>query len=139
MIRLAALDAEDLAVMSALVQDAVFKVGDITFAHSVFAIEMNRFAGEKAQGRLAVPERRRTVIHFARVTSVRTVGIDRSKPDAVLNMLALQFSGGDAPGGTIEITCSGAAAIRLDVECIEAQLSDAGSAWEALGRPRHEN
>ena len=49
-IRLIALDEEDLAVLSAHVQDAVLKVGDIVYLPKErrFAVAMNRFIWEKA-------------------------------------------------------------------------------------------
>jgi hypothetical protein len=57
----------------------------------------------------------------------------------VLSLLAIRFIPRNAedPGGTIELVFSGGGAIRLDVECIEATLSDAGESWAARGRPEH--
>ena len=52
-LKLAALDAEDLQVLSAHVQDAVLKVGDIRFfaADGHLVLTMNRFVWDKAQGK----------------------------------------------------------------------------------------
>lgn len=55
----------------------------------------------------------------------------------MLNLLAITFEAGDAPSGTIVLTFSGGAALRLEVECIEAQLADLGAAWETPSRPSH--
>jgi hypothetical protein len=56
----------------------------------------------------------------------------------VLSLLAIRFvPGAEAPAGTLELIFSGDAAIRLDVDYIEARLADLGAAWEAAARPRH--
>ncbi len=57
----------------------------------------------------------------------------------MLSLLAIRFIPRNAedPGGIIELVFSGGGAIRLDVECIEATLSDAGEPWAARGRPEH--
>ncbi len=69
--------------------------------------------------------------------AARATGIDRQKPDEVLSLMAVQFTAGETPAGTIELTFSANAAIRLEVECIEAQMTDLGAAWETESLPRH--
>ena len=92
MLKLLALDEEDLKIVSAHVQDAVMKVGDLEFvaATKQFVMPMYRFAWEKdasgAQGRSR--ERRNSVLHFDRVLSAKLSGISRDKPDDVLSLLA---------------------------------------------------
>ncbi|PTM97663.1 DUF2948 family protein [Mycoplana dimorpha] len=139
-LKLMALDADDLAVVSAHLQDAVFKVGDITWdaRHGVFTIALNRFVWEKAaEGRKGF-QRRRTLVAFKRVQAVRSIGIDQSNHDAVLCLLAIRFTPKeDGPDGTIELLMSGAASIALDVECIESQLADTGATWETGLKPSH--
>lgn len=144
MIRLAALDAKDLEIISALTQDAVLKAGDISRSKTgTFALEMNRFAWDKAPRRflgkalLATQERRRSVLHFARVSDAKMVGISKTKPDDVLALLAIKFIHSEAPAGTVELLFSGSAIIRLTVECIECQLTDIGAVWAAIGTPKH--
>lgn len=140
-LKLAALDEQDLAIVSAHVQDAVFKVADMQFLgpRKRFVVALNRFAWEKKRKWLSRRhERRRSVLHFEGVTGVRTSGIRREAGDEVLSLLALRFLPRDeAPAGSIELTCSGGAAIRLDVDFIEARLSDLGAAWETTALPRH--
>ena len=144
MIRLAALDIKDLEIISALTQDAVLKAGDISRSKSgTFALEMNRFAWDKAPRKFlgkALPstdERRRAVLHFSRVTEAKMVGISKAKPEEILSILALTFVQAEAPTGTIELMFSGNASIRLSVECIECQLTDIGGTWAALATPKH--
>ena len=69
----------------------------------------------------------------------RAAGIDRNRPDDILSLLAIDFvPAEDSPAGVIELIFSGNAALRLDVECIEARLTDLGAAWETPSRPRHD-
>lgn len=139
-LKLMALDAEDLQVISSCCQDAVLKVADLEYlaAKNQFALSLNRFAWE-VDGKSKTPERRKSVLHFAQVNGVKISGIDRSQKDMVLSLLAVLFEAGDEPGGEIELVFAGDGAIRLNVECIEAQLADMPAAWEAKGRPSHED
>jgi Protein of unknown function (DUF2948) len=137
-LKLVALDPEDLAIVSAHLQDAVAKVGDIAYLpkEKRFAMVVNRFdwTGERDS-----PLRRRAGIHFERVLAAKTRGIDLSAVDAVVNLLAVEFEEKRAPSGVVTLFFSGDAAIRLEVECLEAALSDLGPRWPAQKRPRHED
>ena len=134
-LKLTALDADDLAVISAHMQDAVLKVGDIRHlgAAKQFALIANRFAWDADQ-----PERRRTGLHFDRVTRVKSQRIRQGDKNAVVSLLAISFEEKDAPSGDIVLTFSGGGLIRLEVECIEARLRDLGPAWGTERRPKHD-
>ncbi|WP_279482805.1 DUF2948 family protein [Aureimonas sp. SK2] len=143
-LRLNALDDEDLRIISAHVQDAVLRVGDLSLDGRAgrLLVPMNRFAWEAQKPRrwFAKPEpgeRRRSVLRIDRVLSASRTGIDLQAPEDVLSLLALRWRPGDAPSGSIELVFAGEAAIRLDVECIEVQLSDLGASWSTLSRPMH--
>ena len=138
-LKLIAMDKEDLGIVSTYCQDAVCKIGDLEYLkqENRFIVVMNRFVWEVV-GKKRTRERRRTVMHFNQVDNVRITGIDRSKPDEVLSLLAVTFEPDDLPAGTIHLIFSGNAAIRLDVECIEVQLSDMDAAWEAKSQPAHD-
>lgn len=137
-LKLIALDADDLAILSAHVQDAVLKVRDIAYfpGEKRFVVAMNRFAwsGDGSQRQ----ERRRTVLHFERVSTARQRNIRRDAGEAVLNLLAVTFAEGDAPAGTVSLVFSGGGEIQLDVECVEARLADLGAAWKTANQPRHD-
>lgn len=139
-LKLIALDEEDLAVISAHVQDAVLKVGDLSYlpAERRFVVVMNRFIWENADGRRRTYERRRAVLSFDRVLSVKTSGIRRDRPEAVLELLAIEFSAGEAPAGAVTLIFAGGGAVRLDVECIETRMADLGAAWATTARPAHD-
>ena len=136
MLKLSALDIEDLAVISAHMQDAVLRVGDMGYSpkRRQFALVANRFAWDKAQ----TPERRRTGLHFDRVLSVKTLNIDLAQKDEVLSLLSVSFAETDAPAGEVLLSFSGGATVRLMVECLECQMADLGPAWSAVGVPHHE-
>lgn len=141
-LRLAALDAEDLAILSAHVQDAVFKVADTTWLprEGRFVVAMNRFVPDPRPARLfrrPQHQRRRAALDFARVRGVRSAGLDRGRGEDVLCLLALRFEPADAPSGTVELVLAGGATIRLEVECIEARLADLGPAWATDTVPKH--
>lgn len=141
LLKLAALDEDDLKVISAHAQDAVMKVGDLVYRprEKRFAAAMNRFAWEKRRRLFARGhERRRAALTFDRALAVRTAGIDRARPDTVLSLLAVTFRPAEAPpAGTVLLTFSGGAELAIDVECIEARLADLGAAWQTPARPRH--
>ncbi|MBO9099878.1 MULTISPECIES: DUF2948 family protein [Rhizobium] len=139
-LKLVALDGEDLAVVSAHMQDAVFKVGDMAYEPRglQFSLTANRFDWEKADGKAKGYQRHRAALVFKRVLAVRTLGIDRRRRETVLSLLAIRFEQkGEGPDGTIELTLAGNATLALDVECIEVQLADIGGAWETAKKPTH--
>lgn len=139
-LRLLALDAEDVSVVSAHVQDSVFKTKDMAWhpRGGQFSLAVNRFVWEEADKGGKSFERRRAALVFKRVNAVRLAGIDRGKPEEVLALLAIRFSpNGEGPDGTLELTLAGGRAVALDVECIELQFADIGGAWETVSKPDH--
>jgi hypothetical protein len=137
-LRLIALDEDDLTVISSHLQDALVRIGDIAYvpSHQRFAAMLNRFDWQKASSGGA-NERHRAALRFERVRSAKFKGLNPAASDAVLELLALRFEPSDAPSGTITLIFSGDATIKLDVECIETELSDLGPAWRARSKPQH--
>lgn len=140
-LKLLALDDEDLLVISAAMQDAVMKVSDLKFdaAKQQFMCAANRFVWEQKKPFFwRQHERRLSSLAIKRVKNMRYRGIDRTKSDEVLSLLAIRFSKhGEGPEGQIEFMLSGNAGILLDVECIEVQLTDTGAAWATRHQPKH--
>lgn len=137
-LKLIALDEEDLAIISAHLQDAVVKVVDMGFLprSQRFAMLLNRFDWDQkviANERV----RRRTGLHFERVRDVKCRGMAEAQRTGVLNLLAVTFFPGDAPSGYVLLTFSGGAELRLEVECIEASMRDLGPAWGCSHTPKH--
>ena len=139
-LKLLALDDEDLTVVSAHMQDAVFRVGDVEYypKNGNFALSANRFAWEAADRAAKGFERCRAMLCFKQVKAVRSIGFDRGKADTVLSLLAVMFEkDGEGPEGSIELVLAGGGSIVLDVDCIEVQLADTGGTWETTLKPRH--
>ena len=141
-LRLAALDAEDLNVLSAHLQDGVMRVADMAYlkAQNRFAAVINRFDWENAEAgskTAATFSRRRTGLRFERVKSAQVSNIDLTSKDTILSLLAVQFEMKDNPEGFVTLHFSGGGAIRLHVECIEAELRDLGAAWATAKMPAH--
>jgi hypothetical protein len=134
-LRLLAQDEADLAVISAAMQDAVMKVGDIIFepaAHRL-TIAFNRYRWEAGGG-----ARVRSGLQFAGVLGVQARKIRRGAPEAVLELLAMTFSAGDAPGGDVTLSFAGGGDLRASVECIDAVLADVSTPWPTRRTPAHE-
>ncbi|MGL4396836.1 MAG: DUF2948 family protein [Hyphomicrobium sp.] len=153
-LKLIALDAEDLCVLSAHLQDAVVRIGDMAYLplERRFAIVANRFdwsrslaTGTRSSGsKGAQPghgERRRAGLRFERVSAARVLGLNLNDKSQALALLAISFepAGGEptAVDGHVTLTFSGGAAIRLDVECLEVELKDLGAAWTTKRIPAH--
>lgn len=137
LLRLVALDEDDLAVISANLQDALIPVSEIAYLprEKKFALAGKRFDWVKA--RAGGCERCATGLHFECVRRVAISGFAQDQKDLVLNLLAIAFEPADAPSGEILLTFSGGAAIRLEVECIEAQVRDLGPRWPCRREPHH--
>ncbi len=142
-LKLIALDAEDLDVVSAHLQDAVVTVGEMAYlkADRRFAAIANRFDWTDAvvsrAARKKSYKRRRAGLRFERVLGAQVTGIDLADKRHVLSILAIRFEPTSAPEGHITIAFAGQAAIRLHVECIEAALTDLGAAWATKAKPEH--
>jgi hypothetical protein len=138
-LKLIALDPDDIAVVSTHLQDAVVKLADIVWLPSEhrLVIGLNRFDWEACGCEDPCYKRRRTALRFDRVMAFRCRNIDCKAKDTVLNLLAVEYDATDAPAGTVTLIFSGGAALRLEVECLECELTDLGPTWDAKARPEH--
>ncbi len=126
--KLIALDADDLAVISAHVQDAFVQTGDIIWRQSEkrLVVGMNRLDWEQTLGGQTEPRRLIAALRFDRVLSCKSRNIDLGAPDTALELLGIDFHPGEAPGGSAVLMFSHGGALRLDVECLECELADLG-------------
>jgi Protein of unknown function (DUF2948) len=138
-LKIAALDAEDLVIVAAHLQDAVVRMGDVLWQpkQRLLAMAVNRFDAFEPVGHGQPGVRRRALLRVERALNARIRGLPVSDPDAVLSLLTLRFEPGEAPGGTLTLVFSAGAEIALTVECIELALADLGPVWGALRRPDH--
>jgi hypothetical protein len=144
-LKLQALDSDDLNILSALCQDAVVQVADLTYsaAERRVALVCNRFDWPAAQpaprkGAHATYARKRAGLRFERVVRVQYTGFDPKSGGTVLALLAIEFTPVEAPSGRITLQFAAGASLRLDVEYIEAELKDLGAEWSTKYRPDHD-
>jgi len=121
--------------MSAAMQDAVAKIGDISFEAQArrLTIAFNRYRWEAGGG-----ERVRSALQLGGVLNVQARKLRRNAPEAVIEILALTFEPGEAPGGVVTVSCAGGGDLRASVECIEAVLADVSQPWPTPRKPAHE-
>jgi hypothetical protein len=142
-LKLVALDRDDIEVISAHVQDAVVRVADILWQprEHRFVMVLNRFdwigADDARTGAKPEYRRCRTALRFERVLTCKCRDLSQLDKNTKLNLLAVGFVEGEAPAGIVTMTFSGGGVIRLDVECLEAELADLGEVFVADARPNH--
>lgn len=146
-LRIRADDDEDLAVLSACLQDGLVAVRDITYlpAEGRLVVIVNRYRWEAAE--TGPPdeghgERVICVLALDGVRQVRQRGIDRGKPGQFLSILQLRRVGGDGasqPGDlpAIDILFSGRAAIRVTLERFQLRAEDVEEPYPTAWRPKH--
>jgi hypothetical protein len=134
-LHLLAEDQEDLAVISAALQDAVTKVGEIAFEAKArrLTIAFNRFRWEAGQR-----QRVRSALQIGGVLKVQTRKIRRDHADGVLELLAIGFEARDPPGGILTLSFAGGGDLRAEVECVDAVLADISEPWPTPRSPAHE-
>jgi Protein of unknown function (DUF2948) len=139
-VKFIALDKDDLDVVSTHLQDALVKVADILWRpqEKRLVVALDRFDWPSAEC-CAKPELRRcrSALRFERVNCCKCRHVIPAGKDAVLNLLAVEFAETDSPGGVVTLTFSGGGVLRLEVECLEAELADLGPSWPADARPVH--
>lgn len=127
-LKLIALDADDLAVISAHVQDARVQPVDIIWrqAEKRLVVGMSRLDWEQTLSGETEPRRLVAALRFDRVLACKSRNIDLRQPDETLELLGIEFHDTDHPGGSALLMFAGGGALRLDVECLECQLTDLG-------------
>lgn len=134
-LRLMAEAAEDVPPISALLQDAALRAGDMEYdpAGRHFTVRMNRFCHESQAG---VPLRAPSVLRINGVTRVQRrgaveggaplslLGVEAVLLDAPAYALILHFAGGDRD-------------IRIEVECIDVLMMDLAAPRRARSKPVH--
>ena len=128
-LKLIALDADDLAVISAHVQDARVQAADIIWRQGEkrLVIGMNRLDWEQKLSGETAPRRLIAALRFDRVLSCKSRNIDLEAPETALELVGIEFHPGVAPGGSAVLMFSHGGALRLDVECLECELTDLGT------------
>ncbi len=147
-LRLRAEDAEDVTVLAACLQDATLRAADMTFQPKQrrFVMVLNRFRWEDenrvdARGKLvrALPHVRVPAgLHFDGVLKVQSTGIDRMDAKAPLELLSIIAEPlGEEPSAVLTLVFAGGGAVRLEVECVDAQMQDLGTPYPVRRAPKH--
>ena len=138
-VKFVALDQDDLAVVSTHLQDAEVKVADVHWRpqEKRLVLGLDRFDWAAATGPQPELRRCRSALRFERVLACKCKHVNPAGKDAVLNLLAVEFTESDAPAGVVTLHFAGGATLRVEVECLEAELADLGPAWTATVWPAH--
>ncbi|HYC67013.1 DUF2948 family protein [Brevundimonas sp.] len=132
-LRLLAEDADDLHIISAALQDAILRPVDIVWEPSArrVTLALSRFCWECGGTRVM------SAMQFGDVISVKSRRLPRG-PEHALELLAMDFEPGEAPGGRVTLMFAGGGDLRIDVECLDAVLTDLSERWPARLAPTHE-
>jgi hypothetical protein len=128
-LKLIALDADDLAVISAHVQDARVQTADIVWRQGEkrLVVGMSRLDWEQTLSGETAPRRLIAALRFDRVLACKSRNIDLEAPGTTLELLGIEFHPAEPPGGSAVLMFSQGEALRLDVECLECELTDLGA------------
>ena len=144
-LRLKALDADDLNVIAALVQDAVFPASEMRWDRKArrFALLLNRFRWEdadRAKARRRAFERVQSVMVIEDVMAVKSQGVDPSDADMVYSLLSMAFHPSEDGMGRLELTLAGDGTVAIDVEALEVVLRDVTRPYVAPSKqaPSHD-
>ena len=131
-LRLLAEDAEDLHIISVALQDAIMRPMDIVWERNsrLLTVALSRFCWECGGTRVMA------AMQFGDVVSVKSRRLPRG-PESALELLAMDFEPGEAPGGRIIMMFAGGGDLRVDVECLDAVLTDLSERWPARIAPTH--
>jgi Protein of unknown function (DUF2948) len=140
LLRLMAEDEADLDVVGAAVQDALVRIGEMSFDKKArrFTIVLNRFRWETANEK-GPYERVRAALSFDGVLGVKSRRVRHDSDEALASLLSVGFiPEEEPPGGVVRLLLAGGGEIAIDVECLDAVLVDTGPAWSTPRRPDHE-
>lgn len=135
-LRLKALDADDLQILSSLAQDAVFDGAEMHWDRRArrFGLLINRFRWEdapRAEARKRPYERVRAVLAIEDVTRVQSQGVEPGDAARVYSLLSVGWEPGAEGTGAVVLTLAGDGAIRVEVETLEVMLRDVTRPYRA--------
>jgi len=134
-LKLTALDADDLEVISAAVQDSLVAVRDCAYFadEGRFVLLLNRFRWEADATVETAYWRTHSALVFNAVTAVHHHRIPLQEPDRMLELL-------DVAGGkdsSVTLRFAAGRAIRLEIARLACHLGDVGEPWPTPWKPAH--
>jgi len=129
-LKLRARDADDLAVISAMVQDALVPIADMAYLteEKRFVLALNRYRWDRPEK----PSRTHALLTVQHVTRVQTKDLERNRPDRLHNLLSLI-----SEDHALLAVFSGGGTLRLEIEALDCLLEDVGEPWPAQATPSH--
>jgi hypothetical protein len=131
-IKFFALDKDDLAVVSTHLQEAEVKIADVHWRpqEKRLVLGVDRFDWMAATASTPELRRCRSALRFERVLACKCRHVDpAANKDGILTLLAVEFEEMTAPAGVVTLFFAGGPVLRLEVECLEAELADLGPSW----------
>lgn len=138
-LKLRAVDAADLEVVSAAMQDALVAIKDIGWfaADRRLALVVNRFRWEVPPDAEGAWSRTHSALVFDEVEAVRHVDMPLGEPDRILELLSVGLDPA-APGRCVVLLRFAAhRTIRVEAARLACHLEDLGEPWPTLWQPRH--
>ena len=134
-LKLTALDADDLDVISAACQDALVAVRDCAHFKDEkrFVLLLNRFRGEADPTAEAAHSRTHSALVFNDVTAIRHHDIPLDEPDRMLELLAVA----QEDDRSVTLRFAAGRAIRLEIGRLACHLGDVGEPWATPWKPAH--
>jgi hypothetical protein len=135
-LKLRAVDAEDLAVLAAFLQDAIVSVSEMAFVPEErrFVLIVQRFRWERAvqEGADDSFERVSCAISIEGVDQPKYRGFSMKERGLLMPLLTATLE-----DGAVVLTFGGGAALRLAVDRLDLRIEDFGACWPTRQMPRH--
>lgn len=134
-LKLTALDAEDLGVVSAAVQDSLVAVRDCAYfaGERRFVLLLNRFCWEADPDVESKYWRVHSALVFNEVNAVHHHKIPLQQVDRMLELLAIELE----RDGSLSLRFSADRSIRLEIGRLACHLGDVGEPWPTPWKPAH--
>lgn len=137
-LKLRAETEEDMVVISATLQDAILKVGEIVYNNKgrYLNVRLSRFKHEQ-DGKA---ERVQTGLRIDSILNIKSRGLDRTDPDAYAVLLSMRFEPSkekNDPSGLVHLVLAGGGELAVKVECIDVILADTETARATDKLPIH--
>ena len=135
---LIARDAEDLEVISSILQDAVVPINEMAFIEEEnrFILIASRFCREDKAGegetRDGVFERVNCALRFDRISAVKRRNLDPARLTGMMSLLAIR-----SEAEYIDLFFSGGGTIRLIADEVACRIDDLDLRWPTRLKPDH--
>jgi hypothetical protein len=137
-LKLRAIDIQDLAVVSAFLQDSIANVSEMAYLpeQRLFVLAVCRFRWERAVSPSPeqIFERVSCAITINDVDTPKYRGFSLKDRHRTMPLLAITFDAAE-----VTLTFGGEAAVRLPVTGLDLRVEDFGKCWPTKTKPEHGN